>query len=165
MDIRLTLANKPTSYISMLKLFFQVLLLGLGAFLTYSFGQDMLAPIRYKATGSTVEGRISGFLAGRNTPSVQREPDGVRKGKRRARRPVFRYPTAPDAVDSLEARGSTGALFTVFNYALYEKVTVVFEKGNPANAHIFGFQPIFTAFLCTLLGLYMIKIGITGSVG
>jgi hypothetical protein len=144
----------------MLKLIFRILLLGLGIFVAYSFGQDMVSPLRYKFTGTQTEGRVSGFLAGRNSPSVQREPDGVRKGKRRARRPVFTFATP--AGDSVEVRSSTGALFTFSNYALNERVTVVHENGNPQNAYIFGFQPVLTAFLCLLLGLYMIKIGITG---
>ena len=109
-----------------------------------------------------MEGRISGFLAGRNSPSVQREPTGVRKGKTRARRPVFVYPTAPAAHDSLEGRSSTGGFVVFGNYELNERVTVVFSQNNPASAHIFGFQLILTALLVTLLGLFMIRIGVLG---
>lgn len=146
----------------MLKFIFRILLFGLGIFLTYTFGRDTLEPLWHRMTGTAVEGRISGFLAGRNSPSVQREPDGVRKGKRRARRPVFVYPTAPDSRDSLEARSSTSAFFTFSNYGLHERVTVVFAKNSPENAHIFGWQLIGGAFLCTLLGLYMVRIGVLG---
>jgi Protein of unknown function (DUF3592) len=143
----------------MLKFFFRIALFGLGLFLAYTFGQDFVSPLRHRMTGTTVEGRISGFLAGRHSPSVQREPDGVRKGKRRARRPVFVYPVG---TDSLEARSSTGAMLTLFNYSLNERVTVVYNPNDPKDAYIYGFQVLLGAFLCICLALYMIKIGLTG---
>jgi len=146
----------------MLKFIFRLLFLGLGLFATYSFGRDMIEPLWLRVTGVKVEGRISGFLAGRNSPSVQREPDGVRKGKRRARRPVFVYPTAPGALDSLEGRSNTSSLFTFANYTMNERVPVVFSKNNPTHAYILGWQLFLTAFLVTLLGLYMIRIGVLG---
>jgi hypothetical protein len=149
----------------MLKFIARIGLFGVGLFVTYMFGRDTIEPIWYSATGVQVEGRISGFLAGRNHPSVQREPDGVRKGKRRARRPVFVFPTAPNGTDSLEARSSTRVLATFSNYALHERVTVVFPKDNPQNAHILGWQLIGVAFLCTLFGLYMTYMGLTGRGG
>lgn len=146
----------------MLKFFFRLALFGLGLFTTYSFGRETVEPIWYRITGTKVEGRISGFLAGRNSPSVQREPDGVRKGKRRTRRPVFVYPTAPAALDSLEGRSGSRAFFTFSNYELNERVSVVFAKNNPTNAHILGWQLIGSSLLVTLLGLYMIRIGVLG---
>ncbi len=146
----------------MLKLIFRLLFLGLGLFVVYHFGRDTVAPIWHRMTGVHVEGRISGFLAGRNSPSVQREPDGVRKGKRRARRPVFMYPVGTGAPDSLEGRSSTGAFMVLGNYRLNDRVTVVFDKAKPTSAYIFGGSLIFGAFLCTLLGLYMIRIGVLG---
>lgn len=146
----------------MLKFIFRILLFGLGLFTTYTFGRDTFEPIWYRVAGINVEGRISGFLAGRNSPSVQREPDGIRKGKRRSRRPVFVYPTAPGSLDSLEGRSSTSAFMLFGNYALHERVTVVFDKNNPGHAHIFGAQLIGMAFLVTLLGLFMIRMGLLG---
>lgn len=146
----------------MTKIIFRILFLGLGVFTTYSFGRDTVEPIWHRLTGACVEGRISGFLAGKNSPSVQREPTGVRKGKRRARRPVFVYPVASGATDSLEARSSTGGFLLFGSYELNEHVSVVFNKNNPANAYLFGGQLILMAFLVTLLGLYMIRIGLTG---
>ncbi len=141
----------------MLKFLFRIALFGLGLFTTYTFGRDAIEPIWHRISGVHVEGRISGFLAGRNSPSVQREPDGVRNGKRRARRPVFRYPAA---LDSLEGRSRTSVFLPFINYKLNERVTVVFDKNNPGNAHIFGAQLIGMALLVTLLGLYMIRIGV-----
>lgn len=146
----------------MLKFFFRIALLGLGLFSTYTFGRGTFEPIWYRVAGTRVKGRISGFLAGRNSPSVQREPDGIRKAKRRTRRPVFVYPIAPAALDSLEGRSSGSTFFTFSNYDLNERVTVVFAQNNPSNAHIWGWQLIGTSFLVTLLGLYMIRIGVLG---
>lgn len=146
----------------MLKFIFRMAFLGLGLFTTYTFGRDTIEPIWHRIAGVHVEGRISGFLAGRNSPSVQREPDGVRKGKSRARRPVFAYPTAPGSHDSLEGRSSTSAFLLFGNYQLNEPVTVVFDQSNPSNAHIFGIQLIGSAFIVTLLGLFMIRIGVVG---
>lgn len=146
----------------MIKAIFRLLMLGLGLFTTYTFGRDTVAPLWYRVAGVAAEGRISGFLAGRNSPSIQREPTGVRKGKLRARRPVFTYPTAPGALDSLEARSSTGGFLVFGHFELNDRVTVVYSKKDPSDAHLFAFQLILTAFLVTLLGLYMIRIGITG---
>lgn len=141
-------------------LFFRVLLLGLGVFLTYTFARNTFEPLWYRVNGHTVEGRISGFLAGRKSPSVQREPDGVRKGKRKARRPVFLYPVMPGSKDSLEARSATAALTTISNYSLNEQVTVVIDRKDPAKAYIYGFQLIAGSFLAMLLGLFMIRLGL-----
>jgi hypothetical protein len=146
----------------MLKIIFRILFLGLGLFTTYSFGRDTFEPLWHRLTGTCVEGRIVGFLAGKYSPSVQPEPTGVRKGKRRARRPVFAYPVAPGAVDSLQARSSTGGFLIFGSYTLNEHVSVVFNKNNPANAYLFGWELMLTAFFVTLLGLFMIRIGLTG---
>lgn len=146
----------------MLKIVFRILIAGLGLFITYTFGRDTVEPIWFRLSGQCVEGRISGFLAGRVSPSVQREPQGVRKGKTRARRPVFTYPLAPGAIDSLEGRSSTSAFLMFGNYELNERVTVVFAKNAPTHAHIFGKQLLLSAFLATLFGLYMIRMGVLG---
>ncbi|NUO03433.1 MAG: hypothetical protein HUU01_22705 [Saprospiraceae bacterium] len=146
----------------MTKLFFRLALLGLGCFLLYTFGEDTIKTIWYRATGEVVEGRISGFLAGRNNPSVQLESTGVRKGKRRARRPVFRYPVAEGAKDSLEGRSGASAFFTFTQYDLHERVSVVFAKGKPEDAYLFGIQMILANTLLSLFAIYMMSIGIRG---
>lgn len=73
-------------------------------------------------SGTAVEGRIIGFLAGRNSPSVQPEPPAFGKAKGSARRPVFRYPTSQGATDSLDGRSSTGG-FLLFGHYDSEKVS------------------------------------------
>lgn len=153
---------KPTFF--MLRWFFRIALLLLGLAIVYWFGGDAAQAVSHRVTGTTVEGQIVGFLAGRGT-SIQPESTGVRKGKRRARRPVFRYPVAAGSTDSLTAKSSTGAMFTFSQYELGEPVTVVFSPSNPQNARIFGFQTIFVSLLVALLGLYMIFIGVTGRLG
>ncbi len=150
------------SQIKMTKAFFRILLLGMGIFTCYFFGGAAAKTVWFRVAGTTVEGRVEGFLAGRNSPSVQKEGTGVRKGKTRARRPVFKYPLAEGSSDSLTARSSTAVMFSFSQYELGEKVPVVFSPGKPEDAHIFGFQLIAMNFLVLLLGIFMLKIGATG---
>lgn len=143
-----------------MKFFFKIALFCLGGFLTYTFGRDVVEPWWFNINGTRVEGRIAGFTRVRNGTSVLQEADGVRKGKRRARRPVFRYPSAPGSSDSLQATSSTTATLLLGNYRLHEKVPVVFSKNDPANAYILGVQLTGTAFLCMLLGIFMMWMGL-----
>jgi hypothetical protein len=142
----------------MLKLFFRLALILLGAWLTYHFSQDVLKPIQYKMTGEQVTGRIEGFVAGRGNGSMQLENSGIRKGKRKARRPVFRYPV--NATDSLSSRNGSGTMFRLFQYELNEKVQVVFSKNNPQDGYIFSFKTIFVSFLLMLFGVFMMYLGV-----
>jgi hypothetical protein len=143
----------------MTKLFFRLALLLLGAWLTYHFSQDVLKPMQYKMTGEQVTGRIEGFVAGRGNGSMQPESSGVRKGKRKARRPVFRYPI--NASDSLSARNGSGVMSRLFQYELDEKVQVVFPKNSPHDGYIFSFKTIFVSFLLMLFGVFMMYLGVT----
>ena len=146
----------------MLKFIFRLLFVALGVWVVYTFGRDAVEPIWYRMSGTAVEGRIIGFLAGRNSPSVQPEPTGVRKGKRIARRPVFRYPTSQGATDSLDGRSSTGGFLLFGHYDLHEKVTVVMQADNPQKAHIFSLRLIGMAMVIALFGLFLVWMGITG---
>jgi hypothetical protein len=147
----------------MTQLFFRTAMFFLGLWLTYYFGTDTLKPIVYRMSGECVTGRIEGFLAGKYNPSVQPESTGIRNGNNKARRPVFRYPIAPKATDSLSGRQGSGILFPLLQYNLHEKVTVVFPKNNPKDAYIFNFMTILVSFLLTLFSLYMVKMGLMGS--
>ncbi|MDZ4681543.1 MAG: hypothetical protein SH848_11285 [Saprospiraceae bacterium] len=131
-------------------------------FLLYAFGSDTAKTVWFRATGEVVEGRISGFLAGRNSPSVQLESTGIRNGKRKARRSVFRYPVAEGATDSLEGRSGAATFFTFTQYDLHECVPVVFAKGKPQDAYLFGTQMILMNTLLSLFAGYMMSIGIRG---
>jgi Protein of unknown function (DUF3592) len=146
----------------MTKLIFRILFIGLGAWLLYLFGKDVVKPIQYRISGEQVTGRVEGFIAGRGNGTVVTDNTGVRKGKLKARRPVFRYPVAEGSKDSMSSRQGSGVLFVVFQYDLGEPVSVVFPKANPADAYIFSLMPIFTSFLLSLLAIYMLKIGVTG---
>jgi Protein of unknown function (DUF3592) len=144
----------------MLKLFFRLALVLLGLWLAYQFGRDVVKPLHYKMTGEQVEGRVEGFLAGRFSPSMQPENTGMRNGKRKARRPVFRYPIALNSSDSLSGRNGSGVLFTFFQYNLNEKVTVVFPKNDPKDGYILSFSTIFVSFILFLFGLFMAYLGV-----
>lgn len=146
----------------MTKLIFRVLFISLGAWLLYLFGKDVIKPIQYKILGEQVTGRIEGFIAGRGSGTVVTENTGVRKGKLKARRPVFRYPTAEGSKDSMSSKQGSGVLFMVFQYDLDERVSVVFPKSNPADAYIYSLSTIFSSLLLSLLAVYMLKIGVTG---
>lgn len=141
----------------MLKLFFRISFLLLGAWLTYHFSQDVIKPLQYKITGEQVTGHIEGFVTGRNG-SMQPESSGIRKGKRKARRPVFRY--AINATDSLSSRNGSGVMFNLFQYELNEKVQVVFPKNNPSDGYIFNFMSIFASALLTLFGVFMMYLSV-----
>lgn len=144
----------------MMKWFFRLALLGLGLFLGYIFGGSAAKTLWYRTAGNATQGEIIGFVAGRGR-SIQQESTGVRKGKTRARRPAFRF-AAPGRSDSITVKSDVGALFTFSQYALHERVPVVFDAKNPEDAHIFGLQIILSQLLCLLLALYMVKIGLTG---
>ncbi len=149
----------------MLKFIFRLLFIGLALFVFYTFGVSAAKTIWYRATGTVVEGRVCGFLAGRNTPSVQQESTGVRKGKRKARRPVYRYPVAASSSDSLTGRSNVSTLFTFSQFNMDESVTVVFDPDNPQDSYIFNWQLILMSLLVILLGVYMLAIGLGGRVG
>jgi Protein of unknown function (DUF3592) len=145
----------------MLKFIFRIALFGLGLFVCYVFGGSALKTIGYRFTGESVQGKVIGFMNARRGTTVFQE--GVSNtGKRRARRPVFQYPVAAGSTDSLTVKSSTGVFFSFTQYDLNEKVTVVFSKNDPQDAYLFGFQVLLMQLLVLLLGLYMLKIGITG---
>lgn len=146
----------------MLKLIFRILLTGLAIFIFYSFGIGLGKTVWYRMNGTVVEGRVSGFLAGRNSPSVQMEPTGVRNGKLKARRPVYTYPVAENATDSLTSRSGIGTLFTFSQFSLNERVTVVFDPDNPGDSYIFSGGLLLSSLLLILFGLYVLYMGVVG---
>ena len=145
----------------MLKLFFRILIFGMGVFTLYYFGGNVVKTFNYRLTGEVVEGRIVGFAAGRNGTTIQEEGSGMRNGKRKARRPFFRYAPVAGSTDSLTERSDLSAS-TISNYEIGEKVTVVFAKDKPQDSYIFGTQVIVFGFLVICLGLFMLWIGIGG---
>jgi hypothetical protein len=144
----------------MLKFIFRIAFIVLGLFLVYVFGGAAAKTVWYQVAGSYSEGRVIGFVAGRGR-SIQEEGTGVRKGKTRARRPAFRFAVAGQP-DSVTVISGTSVLFTFSQYALHERVPVVYSKSRPDDAYIFGIQILLMQLLCLLLALFMIKMGVTG---
>ena len=147
----------------MLKLFFRILLFGMGVFTLYFFGGNLVKMFTYRLTGEVVEGRVVGFAAARNGNTIQEDGSGMRKGKRKARRPFFRYAPVVGSTDSLTQRSGVSAS-TIFNYEIDEKVTVVFAKDKPQDSYIFGIQVILLNLLVICLGLFMLWMGIGGKI-
>jgi hypothetical protein len=145
----------------MQKFLARLLVLGVGIYITYCFGQDAILPIVYRFTGEVTEGRISGFAAS-NGVSINRDGDLVKGRKPAPRKPAFMYHVGPSATDSLEGTSSTAAFTLLSNYVLNEHVTVVYDPNSPSKAYIIGFQLIIGALICVSLGLFGIKMGITG---
>lgn len=146
----------------MLKVIFRLLFIGLALFIFYVFGISMAKTIWYRVAGRVVEGRVTGFLAGRNSPSVQQGSTGVRNGKRKARRPVYRYPVSENSADSLTGRSNVATFFTFSQFDLNEPVTVVFDPDHPQDSFIFNWQLLLSGFLLILFGLYVLYMGVTG---
>lgn len=146
----------------MLKFIVRLLLAGVAAFIFFTFGTSLFNTVRYRLSGTVVEGRVTGFLAGRNTPSVQTESTGVRKGKRRARRPVYRYPVSEASADSLTGKSNLATLFSFTQFDLNERVTIVFSPAKPEDSYIFSGQLLFTNLLVLLFGAFMFYMAWSG---
>ena len=146
----------------MLKFIVRLLLVGVAAFIFYTFGTTLFKTVWYRTSGTVVEGRVSGFLAGRNAPTVQSESTGVRKGKRKARRPVYRYPVSESSADSLDGRSNLATMFSFAQFDLNERVTVVFSPTQPEDSYIFSGQLLFTNLLVLLFGCFMLYMAWSG---
>lgn len=147
----------------MRKLFFRVLLIGFGAFILYIFGGNLFKTFAYRLTGEAVEGRIVGFSAGRNGKTIVEDGSGVRNGKRKARRPFFRYPIREGSTDSLTERSDVSATI-IANYEIGEAVTVVFSKSNPQDSYLFGIQMIMMNLLVSFVGVFALYMGVSGRI-
>ena len=126
-------------------------MLGMGIFLIYSGGAGLLKPALYAATGVRVEGQIIGFWAGKTNSSVQEGDNALRNGKRKNRKPAYRYPIAPGATDSLTGKNTVaGLLWNSFEKG--DKVSVVFPKDNPSDAWILDYSGAGRNILFVLVG-------------
>ena len=147
----------------MRKFIFRILLTGVAVFILYIFFGNLVKTFTYRLTGEAVEGRIVGFVAGRSGKTMTDEGSGVRNGKRKARRPFFRYPITEGSTDSLTERSDVSAM-SIANYEIGESVTVVFPKGKPQDSHLFGIQVILMNILASIIGFFALYMGITGRV-
>ncbi|MFM2392342.1 MAG: hypothetical protein RLZZ546_319 [Bacteroidota bacterium] len=139
---------------------FRVLLVISGVILLYIIGKPFKEKIAYYISGEKVEGRIIGFRGRGSSHAILEEDSGVRKGKRKARRPVFKYPIHKESLDSIVGFSNTGIMVTFFNFHINEKVTVVKSKTNNEDAYLFSVGILFTDFLLLLLCCFMIYLGI-----
>lgn len=144
------------------RVFFRVMLVGLGVWLVMLGARDFYQPLMYRLTGSVVEGEVIGFWAGRPNPSIQPESTAIRNGHRFARRPAYKYPTHPGA--AMDRIGKPGTSFTFsFNpYQQGEKVTVVFPKGQPEQAVLFAAATLAGGLGLFGAGLLCLYIGLGG---
>ncbi|MBK8700751.1 MAG: hypothetical protein IPN29_14910 [Saprospiraceae bacterium] len=138
---------------------FRILLVAGGMLLAYIVGKPLAEKISYRIGGDVVTGRIIGFRGKGTSKAVLEDNTGRSNGNSKARRPVFRYPVSENSLDSLEGFSTSGILLPWFNYKLNEKVTVVKELKNPANAYIFGAGILLSDLLLLLLCIFMIRIG------
>lgn len=146
--------SKPSLFL------FRVLLVLGGIVLIYIIGKPMVETIQYQLTGSSVQGTIIGFRGSKTSTSVFAENTAKKRGKYRARRPVYRYPIKVGSLDSLDGYAKSTIIIPWLNFDLHENVKVVMDKNNPVKSHIFSPGIFFTDFLLLLLCLYMIKLGI-----
>lgn len=149
----------------MLKFVLRLLLIGLALFILYVFGRSTTKTLWYRMAGTVVEGRVSGFLAGKYGASVQQEATAIRNGRRKARRPVYQYPVSENGLDSLTGKSEVATLLSFSQFELNEQVTVVFDPENPQDSYIFSGQLLLTGLLLILFGCYVLYMGVTGKGG
>lgn len=142
----------------MLKLLFRIAFIALGGAFLWWGGSGLYKPVQYHLSGVRVEGRVEGFWAGRGTQSVQPEDSGVRKGRRKARRPAYRYPSAVGSADSLTGRNSAPQFFQ--GYSLGDRVEVVFPAGHPEDAWLYDSRELGGWILILLGGLVILAMGL-----
>lgn len=140
---------------------FRIMLVIGGFILMYIIGKPVVETIQYRLMGEHSEGRIIGFRGRGTSTSVFTENTGKSGSKYRSRRPVYRYPVTEGSLDSLDGYSKSTIIIPWMNFELNEKVTVVFDKSEPSNSHIFSIGIVFTDTLLLLLCLYMIKLGVT----
>ncbi|NJN33378.1 MAG: DUF3592 domain-containing protein [Saprospiraceae bacterium] len=143
----------------MVKFIVRVALIVVGIAFLYIFGGHLIKTLTFRFTGQVVEGTIIGFSAGRNGSTPQEKATGIRNGKRKARRPFFRYPTMPNGTDSL-TRKSSVSTFSFSTYEVGDPVTVVFAKNKPEDSYIFGIQIVIVLVLVTCFCLFMVWLGV-----
>lgn len=150
-----------------IKIFFiGVTLIGLGFFICWTFGINTLKPMYYRVAEVTVEGQISGYTWTLNRSSSRNKPERWSINKEagaRRRTPVFTYSVPPNKNNYLTWKGSAPTF--LWNYDFGDKITVVFPKNNPQDAHIFGLifglQMIIMNMILFLFGVYAISLGLT----
>jgi hypothetical protein len=145
-----------------MKLFIRLSLLCLGIWFGWMGVRDTYIPVHNRLFGVAVQGKVTGFLAGRYSPSVQLENTAQRNGRRIARRPVFYYPVAPGSSQYLSSQAKTSFVPSWSPYELNESVTIVFPKNNPEEPYLFSFSTILGGITSLGFGLLCVYIGLGG---
>ena len=139
---------------------FRIMLVIGGVILVIIIGQPLLEKIKFKTTGLEVQGRIIGFRGSKSSKTIFEENTAKKIKGKRSRRPVFRYPTAPASLDSIDGFSQSVILLPWMNYELNDKVLVVLDKNDPEKAHIFGFGLILTDIVLVLFSFFVIGLGL-----
>lgn len=129
----------------------------------YIIGKPLFETVQFFVQGNRVEGIVIGFKGRKNSTTVFTGNTGKVRKKYIARRPVFRYPIVAGSLDSMDGYAKSTILLPWLNFKMREKVTVVKDKKDPAQAHIFSPGIILTDILLLICCLYMIKLGFTKS--
>ena len=145
-----------------MKLFIRLSLFCLGIWLGWMGVRDTYIPVHNRLFGSAVQGKVTGFLAGRYSPSVQLENTAQRNGRRIARRPVFYYPVAAGSSQYLSGQAKTSFVPSWSPYELNERVTIVFPKNHPEEPYLFSFSTILGGITSLGFGLLCVYIGLGG---
>ena len=144
------------------RIFFRVMLAGLGLWLAFMGAQDTYYPLACRFGGTVVEGEVIGFWAGRGTPTIQPENTALRNGHRIARRPAFKYPAQPGGEPVLIGKHRTSFTPSFNPYEMGEKVTVVFPTGQPQQAYLFAASSLAGGLGILSAGLLCLYIGLGG---
>ena len=139
---------------------FRIMLVMGGMILVFITGRPLMDKFSYKFSGVEVQGRIIGFRGSKSSKTIFEENTAKKTKGRRSRRPVFRYPIAPNSLDSLDGFSQSVILLPWMNYELNDKVEVVMDKDDPEKALIFGFGLILTDILLVLFSFFMVGLGL-----
>lgn len=144
------------------KLFFRLMLVGLGGWLVFMGAQDTFYPVSYRLTGTVVEGKVIGFWAGRVSHSIQPENTAMRNGHFFARPAAYQFPAEPGGV--LAYTGKYRISYTPsFNpFEMGEAVTVVFPQGQPGQAYLFAASSLAGGMMILGFGLWCLYLGLAG---
>ncbi len=145
-----------------MKIFIRFSLFCLGILLGWMGVRDTYIPVHNRLFGVAVQGKVTGFLAGRNSPSVQLENTAQRNGRRIARRPVFYYPVTPNSSQYMSGQAKTSFVPSWSPYELNESVTIVFPKNHPEEPYLFSFSTILGGITSLGFGLLCVYIGLGG---
>lgn len=135
---------------------FRLLLVLTGIFLLYIIGKPFVNTLQDRFVGGSAEGIVIGFRGKGASKAILMDGDGAYKQKKKARRPVFRYPRSEGSIDSVTVFSTSTSFFTFLNFELGEKVTVVYPKNKVESGHIWSTTLLATDMVLVLFSFFMI---------